>query len=119
MIRQLQGQIESYEIEMGMPLQKNLSPAEESRLDHLSIECDSLSESLAEISLKRTELEGEKKMQEIELNSNLLRRRDETLKKIDQFILDGDSVLGSRMEELQIIQDAIKTFEEKILGKLV
>ncbi len=48
--------MDSYEKEMSMPLQKNLSAVEESRLDQLTTECDSMSASLAEISLKRTEV---------------------------------------------------------------
>lgn len=58
-------------------------------------------------------------MHEIELNSNLIRRRDETMKKIDRFMFDGDSVLGNRKEELQNIQNALKTFDEKLSGELL
>jgi hypothetical protein len=129
MISQLQTQIKSYEEEIPMPLQKNLSRSEESRLDQLTIECDSMSRLLSEISFKRTEvylfsyltnqLEAEKQVQEIELNSNFIRRHDETMRKIDRLMFDGDSVLGSRTEELQNIENALKIFEEKLLGELL
>lgn len=123
---QLQNQISSYENEMGMPLQKNLSRSEETRLDQLTAECEAMSLLLSEISFKRTEvcifsnhlLETEKKVQEIELNSNF-RRRDETMRKIDRLMFDGDDMLGSRREELQNIQNALNIFEEKLLGELL
>ena len=63
-------------------------------------------------------MEAEKQVQEIELNSNFIRRRDETMRKLDRLMFEGDGVLGSRTEELQNIQKALKIFEEKLLGEL-
>lgn len=56
MTNQLENQVNSYEGEMSLPLQKNLSRSEELRLDQLAAECDSLNVTLSEISFKRTEV---------------------------------------------------------------
>ena len=65
----------------------------------------------------KVKLEAEKKVHEIELNSNLKRRYEDKMKRIGKFGFDDDNLLDSRVEELQTIQKAVQTFGEKISGE--
>ena len=49
-------QLDSFEIELGSPLCKKLAPAEESRLEDLTLQCTALTQELSKMSSDRAEV---------------------------------------------------------------
>jgi structural maintenance of chromosome 3 (chondroitin sulfate proteoglycan 6) len=113
---QMTAQLDSYKAELQTTLKKKLDKNEEERLEHLSVQCELLAKKLSVMSAERSELETAKNILEIELTTNLRRRRDEALGQLDRMSISGDYALKSREEELQSLQQLIITANRKFEG---
>ncbi|KAJ3415254.1 Structural maintenance of chromosomes protein 3 [Chytridiales sp. JEL 0842] len=94
-IKLLQTQLAAFETELNSAFQRTLTTAELNRLDEVMAALDTVTESLGDISSERAKLETRKNILELELKSNLRRRRDTLQAQLDSSSQDPDGLSQS------------------------
>ena len=92
-------QIRGLRAELGTPLQTDLSAADTTLLETLATEMETQMAELRKIREKRMELENRKSLLTTQLESNLLKRRDDIRKKLTSLKLDNVQAVSSAVEE--------------------
>ncbi|TPX67208.1 hypothetical protein SpCBS45565_g03913 [Spizellomyces sp. 'palustris'] len=109
-IRNLTTQLQTYEAELKSPFTKTLTNQEQARLDEVNAAVEELQQQLREASKRRASLESRKTILEIELNTNLRRKRDDAVAQLDNASFEGEVgvQLRSRQQELATVEKAIE-----------
>ena len=112
-------QIDAYVAEMETNLVSKLDRAESERLSELSKLITSTTNDLRNIADERVEIEGKKSIGFVELNSNLIRRRDDLEKKLENIGQGGvisKLELASKTKELANLKVRVVEIAERITG---
>ncbi|KAI9873842.1 MAG: Structural maintenance of chromosomes protein 3, partial [Pleopsidium flavum] len=114
-VKALTDQQSAHEAELSSEFKKALSNQEEAQLENLSSTVQDLRRQYSELSVSRSELEGQKSMLEVELRENLRPRLDQL--KAQEFD-NGEGNAGGNLKEsqreLKRISQAIATVEKKL-----
>ena len=113
--RQLELQMTSFESELGTPLVKKLSKREEETLNELSNQIERDSILLCELVNQRAQAEAQKNVLEIELNTNLKRRRQEmSIKLQESSSIGSNESISNRESELKTLSRYISKIENQL-----
>lgn len=116
-INAFEKQIHTNNQELGTKFTKKLTDAEQDRLELLSNQSTQLKNRLADSIKERAEIESRKSILEIEINANLLRRKEQLKEKIDGLADDSSSeTINFKKKEMKVLDKKIKEANKRIDG---
>ncbi|KAI9097065.1 putative chromosome segregation protein SudA [Phlyctochytrium arcticum] len=109
-LRNMATQLQALETELSSPFAKTLSRDEQQRLDTLNEEATQLQRQMQDASRERARLESRKMIIEIELTTNLRRKRDDLAAQLETAISEnlGGQQVQNRRSELENVERAIE-----------
>ncbi|AEO68819.1 a9f72d17-a5da-429f-af1e-608aefbc3495 [Thermothielavioides terrestris] len=114
-LKDLDDSISNYQAELSQDFKKALSASEERQLEQLSADVHRLQGELKEVSKKRFELEGRKKMLETELQSHLRPQEDQLRSQaFENSTTGGSESYKDAQRELKKAQKAMAEAEQQL-----
>ncbi|XJO75499.1 hypothetical protein BDV3_006173 [Batrachochytrium dendrobatidis] len=106
-VKGLEAQIASFEAELNTPLQSSLSSEDKKRMDMLLVETQEFKSKLGQVVSNRVQLEGQRNILLIELNSNLKRQLERANAKLEVLVGGGDGFgdIEERIAEMEKQQE--------------